>query len=244
MKLSFGSEEMFSKIKEAVSSGNSELYNQVLEVVYKDVRLLVSRNTMVKADDRDDVVQMAVCKFVSAMPRFCERSGYSENERNGYLKSIVESAVIACWRKNHYEFEVIELKEEVISDKDDIARALANREQILHILRDYVFCANSSVDNIIAAVYNKLLTGNGGKKGSPAAIVEMMEGKTLREAYLMMCEDLQGELEYQIPDNVFEPIRRRVDESPDRSIYLDHGRIPDNTRSFWLKIRKEFFAAN
>lgn len=199
---------------------------------------------MVKVDDRDDVVQIAVSKFFSAMPNFCERSGYSENERNGYLKRIVESAVIAYWRKNHYDFEVIELKEEVISDKDDIARALANRELILHILRDYVFCASSSVDNIIAAVYNKLLTGNGEKKGSPAAIVEMMEGKTLREACLMMCEDLRGELEYWIPDDVFEPIRRRVDESPDRIIYLDQGRIPDNTRSFWMKIRKEFHATN
>lgn len=212
--MNFGSDRTFEIIKDVLTQKKEEAYEPLCKILYEDVGCLMDKFFHgVQKADKDDLIQNVVWKVIRDLPRFYESSaGYLEQQRNAYLKRVVRNECLDFFKKNRRTVlkEMADFNDaQGEAATTDFVKQIIDKESFYQALRRF-FLLKTTPDKLLAFVYNRLLSGMSGSKGSPLTIIEDFDGMFLREIYERMVLDLNHVLGEKVPSNVLEPLKKRV----------------------------------
>lgn len=246
--MTFGSDKTFALIGEALETCDAAAYDPICKVLYEDIGVLIYKYcryicSASAAQDKEDILQMMVCKILTRLPEFYRKSEHlSEQSRNAWLKTIVINEGNSIYRKikNSPEKDSIEYQDTLLNASDqDTAQKVEKREELLNAVHT-IFQIPTSPDKLIAFVYNRLFSVLSGGNGSPRTVLDEFEGMAISDMYRVMVADFSDILQCQLPDWVLEPLARKVAACPKLKFSLTAHQIADSSSWIKKKIKEQY----
>ena len=234
--MDFGKEATVELIKSALRQDGADAYTPICEILYKDVRKLLSMHFPgLSQADREDVTQDVLIKVIQSLPQFCfDIDRRTESERNGWLSKIVTNQCFDLFRKQKrsHTNELAEYEDSLgYPGSQNIEQALADKDALLQTLAR-IFSLRTSAESLIAFAYNRLLAPASSKNGSPRAISDAFYRKPMSEICRQLEKDLSDFLDYPIPLYVMQPLWDKIAQDPSKPFTLSERTIA--SRSSWV----------
>ncbi len=100
IRMEFGSETFFERLRQGVSAGDPDVYLELDQAVERSVRATVANK--IPLSEREDVMQEIKLTVYRKLVSFLKRSAeYSPAQRNAWLRAVAKSRINDYYRKNY-----------------------------------------------------------------------------------------------------------------------------------------------
>ncbi len=246
----FGSQEIFDFIVDNLEhSKDFKWYNDLYEVIKEDTRQVLPQYCYHFDEDLlDDITQDVALQVFKSLVRFVEQSAdKTERQRNSWLKSVIRSKLSDFFNgeENNISIEDTDFNIEAIfsSENDAIAshNKKENNEMALVNSLKFLFSLNTTPDKIMAFVFSKLIyTYSTGKvNGQAKKVAKDFAETSLPEMFWEMYEELKDLLFFNIPDDVFCPLIKKIKKTDSFALTARKITLGSNWISDEMKKNKE-----
>lgn len=245
--MKFGSRETFAKMKKAVSEGDAQAYNEVMEIVTADAMSRLFSHYGLQNDDHDalEIAQeVCVTVFTHAVKFVCYSENLSEGERDSWLIRVIDSKFIDHRKKYKMDREIT--KEEIwwhLQPAEEEDKYDENHDKVeawvISTIKG-ILEINTDVRNVIAFMQNKIVMAleYGLSNGKPQAVLDNIGGKPLAVAAAMTVERIEESLRMELPHELKEKLYDRVREKGRDVIFeMTEKNISDKTS--WMNKKLE-----
>ena len=246
----FGSQEIFDFIVDNLEhSKDFKWYNDLYEVIKEDTKqILLKRCDHFDDDLLDDITQDVALEVYRRLVVFVEHSAdKTDVQRNSWLKSVIRSKLSDFFNgeENNISIEDTDINIEAIisSENDAIAsyNKKENNEMVLVNSLKFLFSLNTTPDKIMAFVFSKLIyTYSTGKvNGQAKKVAKDFAETSLPEMFWEMYEELKDLLFFNIPDDVFCPLIKKIKKTDSFALTARKITLGSNWISDEMKKNKE-----
>jgi len=238
-------------------------YIEIAKVVEDDAKAVFYKRGFtpsynISQEDIEDVLQEIQVSVAKGLVSFIKDSGEkSVGERNSWLATIVTNRINDFFRKIYKNNEIII---QSIDDKDihadarddtnpenDFINSVCNENvfAVCNALKR-IFKIDTSPEKMLAYLFNRFICATSDTKkssGSPKDVAKQLNGKTIEEAARFMKQKIRNYLEYDIPDEVFAELDKKLNtfvngvKNADKIFFLSPKKITDSSNRIADKMK-------
>lgn len=237
--MEFGKDSTFDHIEKHIyESGDGSWYRQLSTSIQNDAKMLL-RKYNIAEKDRDDIIQEVQISIFKKLPDYVEEfKDKTVQQRNAWLQTIVKNKIKDFLRKNSKRKEDYGTDREYeAADPFQLAESIIQKTELFEVLHQ--LCGiKTSPDRLLAFLLNKLSVAMDGVNGSPKELAEQMAGKKLQGVYEQVKIQLQALLQYDISDQILQPLWEKVEPYAQTEFQLNARIITDSSSWIGKKLQK------